>query len=264
MNTLVNPYIFENVVEWHPRDISGLIHLSIAERLGLDDGDEIDTWTDLSGNGNDAVSIGSTPVIYREGYNTFVESGVTTGKPFSGFFPSNSTLPCIFSFGNILSALTAATVFIVVNVTTRGWLQPVPRQEYHLGLWQGTFFPYSDYKIRETFGSTTTHATTSPVSNLGFYWRSYIVTTKASEYKMYLDGTQIYTSGTNTVSFPAEFKFGQNTEGDTYTWPWPNAYTIYPYFWGGIRVFGLYNKALSASEVTFLHNYLKEYITPIK
>lgn len=259
MSVLLNSY--PPNVEWTPKSVSGLIHWSSADTFGLNDGNRITTWRDLSGNNNHATaSAGEYYITYREGYRTFSESGFTSGKPYSGFWPEYYTGNiCHMSFGNILSACTASTIFVSINVSTRQNFLPAPGQLYHLGLWEGTLFPNVDYRIHETFGSTTTHITTAPIPNIGFYWRTYIVTTKANEYKMYLDGSLIYSSGVNTVSFPSNFQVGQNVRGDIYTNPWPNYAQMYPYFNGGIRVFGLYNKALSTSEVSALNIYLRRY-----
>ncbi len=71
-----------------PTDVAGLKAWYKADALGLSDGDPVNTWTDSSGNGNDAPKAGTAPVF---------KTGIIGGKPVvrfnsTGYFGKGFTL----------------------------------------------------------------------------------------------------------------------------------------------------------------------------
>jgi hypothetical protein len=76
------------------------LHLDAAQLTGLNDGDTVNTWTDMSGLGNDAVRTGGTPTY---------KTGIINGQPVVRFGNNNDDG---FQFSRIN---TIRTVFWVVK-----------------------------------------------------------------------------------------------------------------------------------------------------
>jgi len=93
-----------------PRQILGLqLWLDASQIVGLNDGDSVGTWSDLSGNANDATQgTASKKPLYK--------TAIVNGKPVVRFdgvddFLSNATLTA-------LNGVSAATLFTVKKETT--------------------------------------------------------------------------------------------------------------------------------------------------
>lgn len=70
MSFIINPYAFGGAA-FSPDDISGLVvWLAADEITGLSDGDPVATWSDLSGNGNDATEATNTPTYQTNEINS--------------------------------------------------------------------------------------------------------------------------------------------------------------------------------------------------
>lgn len=218
---------------WTPGSVSGLIHLCQIQDLALSDGDLISAWTDSSGNGNNGSASGTARPTYKTGITA-------SGKAVARFEGSNN----VITFSNFISSLTAGTLFLVIKIDN-----DPPAGASTSGCWnlgtapQSSHFPYSDGNIYEAFGTTARKTVGNPTPSLSSAFRTYIVTSKASEYKVYLDGSSIYSTATNTVGFPSSsITLGANLSSHKLD--------------GDIAVFGLYNSALSSSDVASLHSYL--------
>lgn len=101
------------------------------------------------------------------------------------------------------SALTAAHIFIVIKLEN-----DPPTTDFETGIWAfgssglGAHYPFSDGKIYDDFGSTTRKAINDPGIALDT-WRVYEVISTSSEWTALIDGSQIHTTGTNTVGWPS-------------------------------------------------------------
>lgn len=65
---------------------------------------------------------------------------------------------------------------------------------------RNTHYPFTDGVIYETWGTSVRKTVGDPAAALTG-WRVYEVITTSSEYTVKVDGTQIFTTGTNTVGF---------------------------------------------------------------
>lgn len=118
--------------------------------------------------------------------------------------------------GPNMSALTAVHAFIIVQ--TNG---DPPASSNQTGLWDlgtaalsshypfttGTIFDAAFTTARKTIGDPTPALTS---------WRVYEVISTSSEYTALLDGTQIFTAGTNTVGCNASPQLFRNLGGDVF------------------------------------------------
>jgi hypothetical protein len=112
-----------------------------------------------------------------------------------------------------MGALTAGTVFLVVKIDA-----DPPGAEAQTGLWhmgaqgaQNTHFPYTDGNIYDAWGSSTRQSTGNPTLSLSSDFRTYCVSSSSGNWTSWIDGTQHYTTATNTPQFDAITPFfGQN------------------------------------------------------
>lgn len=169
-----------------PSDLSSLAVWFDADAIvGLVDGDTVVTWADQSGNGFDAVATGA-PKYYTSQVN---------GLPAIGDWASSR----YFTVNDWSSVMTsAAHAFVVVYLDT----ESVSNEG---GVWQfgqntsATHYPFTDGKIYDGCFSSTRRDTGNPTPSLAA-WRLYEVVSTSSEWTSYIDGTQHYTTATNTFS----------------------------------------------------------------
>lgn len=150
------------------------------------------TFTDQSGNGNDWTqsTSGSKPIF---------KTSILNGHAVLRFDGSDDYLTLA---SDILSGLSEGEVFIVVKIDSDPGASGVD------GLWKmdgdGTNACHYSFngngELYEAWGSTARKSTgVNPTPALTSF-RLYNVSSKASEFKIRLDGTEIYTTATNTFS----------------------------------------------------------------
>jgi len=175
---------------------------------GLADGDPVSSWLDSSGNNKDATQGTGTN---QPSYQTNEINGLPVVR-FDGtdnFF----TMPS-------MAALTAAEYFIVIRL-----VQATP-DPANAGLWDigsdtanPTIFPFvGDGKIYDQFGTTSRKTTADPTPSFQS-WNIYSVYSAANDWTNFFNGTQLFTTGTNTVGFsatPTLGKSGGHGVGDFY------------------------------------------------
>lgn len=90
-----------------PTDIAGLkLWLDASQIVGLNDGDAVATWTDLSGNSNNATQataskqptyqtneVNGKPAVQTDGVDDFIRSTFATSQPFTRFSVWSVSLP---------------------------------------------------------------------------------------------------------------------------------------------------------------------------
>lgn len=203
MGTLVNPYEFAAPATSGPTpaDESDLeLWLSGAALTG-GEGDPIATWTGSSHGRNGSQSDASrrpTVALNQIGTNPAARFFGTDGSDFQWL-----DLP------NFLTGFTEAEIFIVIKVDNDPGMVPAS------GLWQfgnsgeDVHFPYADGVIYDGFGTTARKTTVNPTPSLSSAFHTYNVTTKAGGWTSRLDGTQLYTTATNTVGWTTAPKLGR-------------------------------------------------------
>lgn len=159
------------------------------------DGDLVGGWQDQSGNARHFTQSDANQV-------PVLKTGILNGLPIlrsdgTTFAGVGKTL-----IGPNMSALTAGEIFIIVAALADPGASTVGA-----GLWKfgtsgsGELYPFNgDANIYEEFGSTTRSATGNPTPALTSF-RLYNVVTTSSELTTFIDGTQFFTTATNTVGF---------------------------------------------------------------
>jgi hypothetical protein len=163
-------------------------------------GDPVGRWADQSGNGRHLNDNSNTS------YRPALQNSVINGHPVIRFNGSSHGL-----YNANLSVLTAAEVFIIVKVDT-----DPPGSGGATGFWDfgnagsDTHFPWTDGVIYDHFGTNARKSTVDPTPSLSASFRLYNVVSTSSEWTSFLDGTQLYTTGTNGVAFRTDCSLGSN------------------------------------------------------
>lgn len=195
MSQIINPFRFGGT--FSPDQVTGLYQWLKADAItGLNNGDAIATWEDSSGNNRDATqATGANQPTYQ--------TNVVNSLPVVRFDGSDDYL----LLGDF-SALTEGEVFIVIKIDAD---PPGADAQSGLAVWgsssSAAHFPYTDGTIYDDFGSTTRKTTVNPTPALTS-WRVYNVWSVSGDWASNLDGSSLYSTATNTVSFPASVNLG--------------------------------------------------------
>jgi hypothetical protein len=213
-----------------PSTISGLVVWLNAGALALSDGDPVTTWANDGSLTDFTQATGANKPTYK--------IGIVNGEPVVRFDGTDDLLN-----GPDISALTAGTVFIVVKADAD------PPAAGASGLWSfgagggvSTHYPWTDGRVYDTFGSTLQKDTGNPTLALTSF-RLYCVRAAAGSWTSWVDGTQHYTTASNTVLFPATPKLGQGGSA---------AY----HFDGDVAELLLYDSALSSTDRDSVEAYI--------
>lgn len=193
-----------------PSDITDLgLWLHDAGLTG-GEGASVTTWADSSGNGRDATFAGTTAPV-----RNLNQRGTLSAVRFAGSASAGG-----LNLPNFLTGFAAGEIFIVVKVDNDPGVVP------ETGLWAfgsdtaDVHYPYSDGTIYDSFGSTARKTTVNPTPSLSSAYRVYNVTSKAGEWTSRIDGTQVYTTATNTVGWTTAPVIGRMAGSALYTKGW--------------------------------------------
>lgn len=189
---------------------------------------------DQSGNGNHATQ---TSASLRP---TWRASDGPNSKPCAEFDGTSDFL----YVPNVLSALTAGEIFIVIKVDS-----DTNADTTKTGIWRfGTDSQRdhhrwtSDSKIYQGFGSTARKDTgTSPAAPALASWHLYNVVSTDDEFTTRVNGTQNFTTGTNEVGFSTVPIIGAGEQAASYV-----------YLSGKIARVFMFNKKLSTAELAYV------------
>ncbi len=202
---------------------------------GLNDGDRVTTWIDSSGNSRDATqSVAADKPTYK--------TNILNGKPVVRFAASNSEF---MNLPDFLTGFSAGEIFIVVKLNND------PPAVGDGGIWNfgsdgiATHYCYIDGVVYDEFATTARKDTGNQTPSLAA-WRLYNISSQANEWTSRLDGTQVFTTATNTVGWTTSPTIGTSTVGATPTY----------YCDGDIAELLLYSAVLSASDRTAVKTYI--------
>lgn len=176
-----------------------------SRETGLVDDDPIGTLTDQHGGGrNWTQSTAAWKPIYKE--NILNGLACARGEGFVG-------VDAHFWTGPNLSGLTAGHIFLIAICDTEG-ISTAGNGLWNFGT-QGNdvFYPWVDSVIYDSTLSSVRKTVGDPAPSLTS-WRVIEVISTNSEWTFNLDGTQIFTTGTNTVSGNASPRLMRNNSGD--------------------------------------------------
>lgn len=183
---IINPYAFAGGSPFSPPDIAGLKLWLKADALSLNDGDQVSTWADSSGQGNDVTQATS-------GKQPIFKTAIIGGKPTVRFDGSNDTL---------------------INTTGPSISQPYTL--FTTGRWAGTDFqaaftdggaglqchcPYIDSSNRPAlfFGSALATSPNSLSANTPYLWSGIGNGASSILYQNGADTTASGNPGTNSL-----------------------------------------------------------------
>ena len=159
------------------------------------------TWHDQSGNGLDVTqpiallqpqivlnAQGALPGIYFDGAGDYL---VTTSFP---------------------TGLTEAEIFTVARHDADPPAGDIGYYGFQSAATFASHVPWQDGTIYDAFGSTDRKSTVDPASSMASTFL-YSVYSAANDWANYLNGTQLYQTGTNTVAFDATATIGVNIGG---------------------------------------------------
>lgn len=192
MSFIINPYVFGAAGGSAPP--SGLASIWMwgepSRETGLVNNDPMGTLTDQSGNGRHFTqATGSLKPLYKT--SILNSLACARGEGNSGGVPLHWSGPS-------MAALTAGHVFAVAICDTEG-VGNIDNGLWAFGTAGGDHYPWGDNQIydgclatvRKTVGVHTGQPLTS--------WRVAEVVSTSSEWTYKLDGTQLFTTATNTV-----------------------------------------------------------------
>ena len=218
-----------------PSDISGLKVWLKADTLGLADNANVTSWTDSSGTANHFTGTGPT-------YKT----GILNSKAIVRFDGTDDYLTATSS----LAALTAGEIFLVVKTDADPSVSEAKSGLYAFGKdGLGTHYPYPDSNIYDDFGTNTRKSTGNPSAALTS-WNVYNVSSASGAWTSRINGTQHYTTASNTVSFP-----GSGAEGNARIGRGGPSYAYY--FDGDLAEVILYDSVLSSGNRASVLSYLQ-------
>lgn len=195
-----------------------------ADALALTNDQTVTTWTDQSGNAT-AVTAVNTP--------SFSVSAIN-GRPAIKFESAQS------DFFNLptLATVTQGEIFAVLRGSS-------PTSTASTGLWRfgnssNSHYPWTDGRIYDEFGTNVRKDNILPGSLT--QPRIYSVRSFPSRWENKLDGATLFTTGSNTVSFPTTPRIGSNAGGI--------------FFEGLMSEVVFYSQALNTAQRLIVENYL--------
>lgn len=224
-----------------PAATSATLVLWLRADLGVTQSSgKVSAWADQSGNGYNFSEPSSTH------YPPFVSSAIG-GEPGVGSMTNGSAaalgLTCSATLATILASATGADRFMV--------LQAASSQSTGTGLFSGnfgsstqdTYLPYTDGNTYDEFFSTSRRE----IASTAFTSASlYETISTASEWTALVNGTQVFTTSSNTVGAPSSdltllYQFQSGTSG---------------FGWAGyLCELAVYNGKLSGTDRTAFQNY---------
>lgn len=183
---------------FNPASIPNLALYLMADPANITlNGSNVSQWSDISGNGHHFTQATGArqPPFNSSGVNG---KGAVVGDGATLLF-----LQCIHTMSGIMGSATAGERFILAQMTADG-------NGFAWGInWgtgdNGSFFKFTDTKCYDGFGTTTRQ--TGNAVGAGLVTSPFVqdVQSGASAFSIAYNGTTNFTSGTNTISWPASF-----------------------------------------------------------
>jgi hypothetical protein len=177
-------------------DAATLFQDSAGTTAATANNDPVGRWSDKSGNGRNATqgTAGARPLL-----KTALQNG-------RAMLRTDGT-DDVLSLPDFLTGFTAGEIFAVVkSVNAKG-----SRQD---GLWtfsvpDSGYYTFTDSQVYDGFG-TDTRKTVGAISGDTNIARVINVYSAANDWAFRLDNTEVFSTGTNTVSFRADPSIGSN------------------------------------------------------
>lgn len=213
-----------------PRSVAGLQLWLAGSSLALADGAAVSSWPDSSGNARNATQ--------GTGANQPTKQTVTNnGKTFAVVrFVTDDVL----TLPNVFTGFTSGEMFLVVkaNADPPG----VTNGIHQFGSTsQESLYPHTDGSVYDGFATTGRKSTGNPATTLA-QWNVYNAVSRAAEWTSRINGTQHFTTATNTVGWTTAPTLGGSLAST--------------FFAGDIAACLIYSPSLSASDRSRVLSYL--------
>lgn len=233
MTFLINPFRFGGGGgAFSPTDIAGLRTWLKADALSLNNGDEVTTWTDSSGSGNNATQ--STEATRKPNYFTNVQNSL----PIVRFDVDGSAEDRMVWPTTLMSGATAGSVFITLSLPLAASGRQSPVTMTSNG--EFTHYTFSDGNWYDNWGSTTRKTISGSVTLTTFHL--FEIISAPSDWRAYQNGTQKHSTATNTVGFGSSAGLGSTNLA----------------FGADIGEVLVYDTALSTTDRQNVETYLKD------
>lgn len=225
-----------------PELISGLqLWLNANTIAGASTGDQISTWNDDSGNSRNA-----TGVVINTLKPTYRASDGPNSKPCVRMVRSDNGQGGYFTLPDFLTALAATSghYFVIVKIdndppSNNNEAAP-PHGDWGASTDEYFVFP-SDSGIYDGWGSSARKTTGNPTPALTS-WRLYEIRTASGAWSSHIDGTQHFTTATNTVQWSTAPKIGRSTSSNKF-------------MHGLIAEICFYNTVLTGGDLSSIKSY---------
>lgn len=226
-----------------PSLLSGLQYWFDAGQLtGLSNNDPVPQMTDFSGNARHFVA-GTSPDTKGQ-YKTNQVNGLPSLR-FTHDGNATTQTNTTYTGPNFLTSYTEGEVFVVIKAAADPATSNLKGSYALFGTdINVAHYPFTDGTIYDDFGSNVRKNTGNPATNLAS-WNLYNISTKANSWVNRINGTQFYSTTSNTVAWSTAPQFGgnANTDGDSG-------------FDGDIAEVIFYNRVLNSSERSNVRNYI--------
>lgn len=212
-----------------------------AQETGFSNGDEMSTVQDWSGNNRDG-----TGVVDNVLKPTYRSSDGPNSNPCFRLMSNTTSQGGHFTVPDFLTGFTAGHYFAVVKLDIDPAI--ISKCAPPLGDWgsntTGDLYPFpTDNKIYDAWGSNARKTTVDPSQDLKV-WHVYEVRSASGAWSNYIDGSQLFTTGTNTVGWSTVPKVG-----GTQT----NSNRLF----GMIKEILFYSSVKSGADLTTIYDYLE-------
>lgn len=203
-----------------------------ADDLVLSDGEAIATWPDSSGNGWDATQS-------NEAVRPIFKENIVNALPAVQFNANE-----FFLFGNLFGGVTEGEVFIVLQVADD------PPLNAQGGIWRfgssgsSDHYPWTDSNVYMGWGSSARKSVGNPSQDMTV-WHYMNISTTANLWVMRQNGTQMFSTTSNTVAFTTTPALGRST-------------TTSHLFEGYIAAVFMYSSVLSTTDRDSVNAYIDE------
>lgn len=232
MSLIINPFLISPSAPADPSTISSIWDWWEPSRESLSDNDPISTL-----NGQFAAKTFTQTGVNRPTFKANILNSLGVADFVVTPNPSSMT-------GPDASALTAGQVFLVIKVPSDPGVfgENTPWRIGTDGS-NADAYTFTDGVVYIGAGSTARKTAGNP-SVTTAAWRVLEVITTSSEYTVNIDGTQLFTTGTNTVGFRNGILLGLGPSGGQFT--------------GQIAGLYIFSAKLSSGDRTTMVNYLND------
>lgn len=172
--------------------------------LALVDDARVDSWPSSAADGHTATAAGDLRPTYK--------TNILNGLPIVRF---NGVSGQWMSVGDF-SSLTAGELFLVRRINNDPPVDAAQSGVYSFGTSvSASHLPFPDGTIYDSFGTDVRKTTVNPATSMAS-WHIYSVYSAENDWANFLNGVQIFSTGSNTVGFRSSCLLGTDATGSIF------------------------------------------------